>query len=61
MFAGQRDDIHVFQPVQLEEQLLTDRRCPLVNRWCAAEDEPAIRQWLTGRAETMRAMWEPFL
>lgn len=25
------------------------------------EDEPEIRAWLTERAQTMRAMWEPFL
>jgi hypothetical protein len=24
-------------------------------------DELAVREWLAGRAETMRAMWDPFL
>lgn len=26
-----------------------------------AEDEPAVRTWLAGRAATMREMWAPFL
>ena len=24
-------------------------------------DEPTVRAWLAGRAETMRSMWQPFL
>lgn len=34
--------------------MLWSRECPV-----APEDEPAVREWLTGRAKTIAALWAP--
>lgn len=49
------DKLLVFWVLQ-RKAILRSTECTVTE-----SDEPAIRQWLTKRAENVRALWEPFL
>lgn len=47
------DKLQVFWVLQ-RKAILRSTECTVT-----AEDEPAVREWLTGRAKTITAIWEP--